>query len=322
MVALLVSRFSIRIMQTSSKMRWPSVLGVGARVALVCGSGPLDGEADVVRAESHVRALGWEPVRGAHVLARRGYLAGTDEERAADLQWALDDPSIDAVWCVRGGYGMTRIVTRVSLSAFAVRPKPVIGYSDVTALHCAIAARARVVTFHAHTARAELPWLSRDSLRAAVTQSGEPCGGWPEARVVRGGRVSGRLAGGNLSLLAALCGTPDMMSGDSAIVVLEDLHEPAYRVDRMLRQLEQSGAFGGCVGLAVGQFTLVPEDENADALTIDALMDELAQRLGVPCLGNLPIGHITDQWTVPLGALATLDADACALWTADGAGAG
>jgi len=278
----------------------------------------LEGEADVVRAESHVRAFGWEPVRGAHVLARCGYFAGSDEERVADVQWALDDPLVDAVWCVRGGYGMTRIVSRLSLSAFVVRPKPVIGYSDVTALHCAIAARARVVTFHAHTARAELPWLSRDSLWAAVTRSGEACGAWPEARVVRGGRVTGRLAGGNLSLLAALCGTPDTMSADGAIVVLEDLHEPAYRVDRMLRQLEQSGALRGCVGLAVGQFTLVPADENADALTIDELMDELAQRLGVPCLGNLPIGHIADQWTVPLGALATLDADGSALWTAGG----
>jgi len=304
-------------MQTSSNVRWPEIVGAGARVALVCGSGPLAGEVDIVRAESHVRAFGWEPVRGAHVLARRGYLAGSDEERLADIQWALDDPLVDAVWCVRGGYGMMRIVSRLSLSAFAVRPKPVIGYSDVTALHCAIAARARVVTFHGHTARAELPWLSRDSLRVAVTRSGEPCGAWPEARVVRGGRVTGRLAGGNLSLLAALCGTPDTMSADGAIVVLEDLHEPAYRVDRMLRQLEQSGALRGCVGLAVGQFTLVPADENADALTIDELIDELARRLGVPCLGNLPIGHIADQWTVPLGALATLDAEACALWTAD-----
>lgn len=236
------------------------------------------------------------------------------------MQWALDDPTIDAVWCVRGGYGMTRIMSRVSLSTFAERPKAVIGYSDVTALHSAIAARARVVTFHAHTARAELPWLSRDSLRVAVTRSGEPCGAWPEARVVRGGRVSGRLAGGNLSLLAALCGTPDALAADGAIVVLEDLHEPVYRVDRMLRQLEQSGALRGCVGLAVGQFTLVPADENADAMTIDELMDEFAQRLGVPCLGNLPIGHISDQWTVPLGASATLDTDSCALWT-DGAGA-
>jgi muramoyltetrapeptide carboxypeptidase len=269
----------------------------------------LRGESDVADAEAHVRSFGYEPVRGENVLARAGYLAGTDAERLHDLQWALDDPTIDAVWCVRGGYGMTRIVDRVSFAAFAERPKPVIGYSDVTALHAAVAAQVGVVTFHAHTARAALPAMSAASLRAALTQQGQPCGAWDEARSVRAGRVSGRLAGGNLSLLASLCGTPNALRAHGAIVILEDLHEAAYRVDRMLRQLEQSGALRGIVGLAVGQFTMVPADENPDALTIDALIAELAHRLQVPCLANLPIGHIADQWTVPLGAQATLDVD-------------
>jgi muramoyltetrapeptide carboxypeptidase len=93
------------------------------------------------------------------------------------------------------------------------------------------------------------------------------------------------------------------------------VHEPAYRIDRMLRQMEQSGAFDGCVGLAVGQFTDIPADEAHDALTSDALIRELADRLQVPCLANLPIGHIADQWTVPLGAAATLDVAARSLRT-------
>ncbi len=260
-------------------------------------------------AELHVRAFGYEPVRGAHVLARSGYLAGTDDARLQDLQWALDDPTIDAVWCVRGGYGMTRIVDRVSFTAFAARPKPVIGFSDVTALHAAVAARVGVVTFHAPAARVALPAMSATSLRSALTQQGQPCGAWDEARSVQAGRVSGRLAGGNLALLAALCGTPNALRADGAILILEDLNEAAYRVDRMLRQLEQSGSLRGIVGLAVGQFTMVPADENPHALTIDALIADLAERLNVPCLCNLPIGHIDDQWTVPLGAQATLDVD-------------
>lgn len=288
-------------------------LEAGARVALVSASGPLRGEEDVAGAEDRVRSFGWEPMRGASVLARRGYLAGSDAERLADLQWALDDPAIDAVWCVRGGYGLTRIVDQLSLDAFTARPKPVIGYSDVTALHSAIAARTGIVSFHTHTARAPLPTLSAASLHAAVTQCGEPCGVWAEAVPVAGGTVSGRLAGGNLALLAAVCGTPDALVAHGAIVILEDINEAAYRVDRMLRQLEHSGALRGCVGLAVGQFTQVPSDENPDALTIDALIADLADRLRVPCLSNLPIGHIPDQWTVPLGAQATLDVAARAL---------
>ncbi len=303
-------------MRVSSKVRWPELLGAGARVALVCGSGPLRGAEDVERAEGHVRVCGWEPVRGLSVLQRRGYLAGSDAERLRDLQWALDDDSIDGVWCVRGGYGMTRILPAVSLAKFAERPKAVIGYSDVTALHCAVAARAGVVTFHSHTARAVMPAMSEVSLRSAVLRSGEPCGVWNDAHRVRGGCVEGRLAGGNLSLLAAVCGTRDAMVGDGAIVVLEDIGEASYRVDRMLRQLEQAEVFRGCVGLAVGQFTQVPADESEDALTIGELVEELAQRLNVPCLSNLPIGHIADQWTLPLGAAAVLDVEGRSLTVA------
>ncbi len=288
-------------------------MGVGARVALVSPSGPLRGEADVARAESHVRGFGWEPVRGGHVLGRRGYLAGSDAERLRDLQWALDASDVDAVWCVRGGYGMTRILAEVSLERFALRPKPVIGFSDVTALHCAVWARAGVVTFHGQTARAEMPALSVASMRAAVTGSAQPCGVWAAADVVRSGRVFGRLAGGNLALLASLCGTADALQGAGAIVVLEDVNEPAYRVDRFLRQLEQSGVLRGCVGLAVGQFTNVAADENPDAMSVRELIAEVADRLRVPCLTNLPIGHIADQWTVPLGAEAWLDVEARSL---------
>jgi muramoyltetrapeptide carboxypeptidase len=294
-------------------MRWPGALADGARVALVSASGPLRGESDVAGAEARVRAFGWEPVRGPSVLARSGYLAGSDVQRLADLQAALDDPSIDAVWCVRGGYGLTRIIGQLKLAGFAASPKPVIGYSDVTALHCSIAAQCRVVTFHAHTARAELPPMSAHSMHTALVQRGDPCGEWPDAVVVAGGCVRGRLAGGNLALLSALCGTANALDARGAIVVLEDINEAAYRVDRMLRQLEQSGVLSGCVGLAVGQFTQVPADENPGATSIDELVAELADRLRVPCLANLPIGHIADQWTVPLGADATLDVDGRAL---------
>jgi muramoyltetrapeptide carboxypeptidase len=197
------------------------------------------------------------------------------------------------------------------------RPKAVIGYSDVSALHCAIAARGRVVTFHAHTARAVLPSMSAQSVYAAVTGTGEPCGVWEAGSVVRAGVATGRLTGGNVSLLASLCGTSSAMRGDGAIVVLEDVNESVYRLDRLLRQLEQSGALRGCVGLVAGQFTQVPADEHDGATTIDALVSELADRLAVPCLANLPIGHIADQWTLPLGAEATLDVSARSLRIGD-----
>lgn len=288
----------------------PPALVAGARVALVAPAGPLRGAIDVERAESTVRALGWTPVTGAHVLARQGWLAGDDDARLADLQGALDDPSIDAIWCLRGGHGTTRLLPRLRLDALAARPKAIVGFSDVTALHAAIAVTAPLVTFHGPVARGELAPSARASLVAALTGMGEPCGHAVDGRTARGGIAMGTLAGGNLALLAALCGTPWQPRFRDAIVVLEDVHEPSYRVDRMLRQLEQSGAFEGCAGVVGGQFTDVPRDAAPDAPTCDALLAELARQLEVPCLLGAPIGHIAEQWTVPLGARAELDADA------------
>jgi muramoyltetrapeptide carboxypeptidase len=302
-------------MHTSSNTFWPRALDPESRIALIAPAGPLRGEYEVVQAEARIADFGWQSVRGAHLLDRAGYLAGTDGDRLADLQWALDDDAIDAVWCMRGGYGMTRILPHLSLTGFAQNPKAVIGYSDITALHCAIARHAPTVSFHAPVGRASLPPMGRRSLHAALTHGDDPCGLWLHAAAVREGVVTGQLAGGNLSLLAALCGTPWALQARGAIVILEDVHEPAYRIDRMLRQLEQAGTFVGCVGLAVGQFTDIPADEAHDALTTDALIHDLADRLAVPCLANLPIGHIADQWTIPLGATAMLDVAARSLRT-------
>jgi muramoyltetrapeptide carboxypeptidase len=288
----------------------PPALAPGARVALVAPAGPLRGPVDVERADATVRALGWTPVSGASVLARVGWLAGDDDARLADLQDAIDDPSIDAIWCLRGGHGTTRLLPRLRLGALAAHPKAIVGFSDVTALHAAIAATVPLVTFHGPVARGELTPASRDSLVAALSGSGEPCGHAVDGRTARAGVATGTLAGGNLALLAALCGTPWQPRFRDAIVVLEDVHEPSYRVDRMLRQLEQSGAFDGCAGLVGGQFTDVPRDAAPDAPACDTLVADLARHLDIPCLLGAPIGHIAEQWTVPLGARAELDADA------------
>jgi len=134
----------------------------------VAPAGPLRGEEDAARAVENARAFGWEPVLGRHALARRGYFAGTDAERAADLNHALADDAIDGIWCLRGGYGAMRILDHLDYGALRRRPKPLLGYSDVTALHCAVAARSGLVSYHAHTARAHLTPFSRDSLERAA----------------------------------------------------------------------------------------------------------------------------------------------------------
>ena len=293
-------------------MHRPPPLAPGARVALVSPAGPLRGEDEPARAVDNARSFGWDPIVGQHALAREGYFAGPDRARLADLNRALADDAVDAVWCVRGGYGAMRLLDGLDYAALAGRPKPLIGYSDITALHAAVGARCGLVTFHGPTARAELTAFSRESLWRAVGCDGaDPCGTAEGARVIRPGRARGRLAGGNLALVAALAGTPVAPDLDGAILVLEDVNEAVYRVDRMLRQLLLAGALRGCRAIVFGHCTNCEEKADADdpgSRRLDDVLAETASLLGIPCLAGVPIGHIADQWTLPLGADAEVDA--------------
>ena len=236
-------------------MRFPPALGPGARIALVAPAGPLHGPDELSASIANAESLGWEAVPGMHALRRSGYLAGSDDERLLDLNDALQDDRIDGIWCVRGGYGAMRLLDGVDYEAMRRRPKTLIGYSDITALHTAFGTHSGVVTFHGPTARTELTTLSRDSLVRAVAAHVDPCGVASEARTLRGGRAAGPIVAGNLALLAALAGTPYAPRYDGAILVMEDVGERTFRVDRMLRQLALSGALSGIAGIAFGQFT-------------------------------------------------------------------
>jgi muramoyltetrapeptide carboxypeptidase len=287
----------------------PPLLAPGARVALVSPAGPLAGEHELQQATDAARALGWEPVVGSHALARSGYFAGTDHERSRDLLHALADPTIDGVWCLRGGYGTMRLLDALDPVQLRARPRALIGYSDITALH-AVWQQAGVVSYHGPTARGTLSAFSREALVRAVQQGVDSAGHAPEAICVRPGVAQGRVLGGNLALLASLSGTPWALQAEGAIVVLEDVQEATYRVDRMLVQLRLAGAFRGCRGIAFGHCTDCPDTSADGTRSVQALVQELADSLGVPTLLGVPVGHIADQWTIPLGASATLDADA------------
>lgn len=301
----------------------PPRLAPGIRMALVAPAGPLLERDDLTRAAALCRALGYEPVPGPHAGGRYGYFSGTDEERLADLNGAFRDPSIDAVWCIRGGYGVTRILEHVDFEALARRPRAVIGYSDITALLAGITRRAGLVAFHAPTARAEMPGFSRRHF-ARVLTAAEPAGTLEslpvpadvlvprENRVVtiRGGMAEGPLAGGNLTLLQCLIGTRFLPDLDGALLFLEDVNEELYRIDRMLAHLRLAGALARIRGVLIGRFSGL-ERHNADgALGLDEVLEHHFGPLGVPVAHGLPIGHIDDQWTVPLGVRARFDADA------------
>ena len=288
-------------------------LGGGSRVALVAPSGILPDRAQVELAIENARSLGWIPVLGENVSELQGYLAGTDEQRAADLNKALRDETIDAIWCVRGGYGAMRLLRDIDFPALKANPRPLIGFSDITALHAAIHSECGIVSFHGPTARGELTEFSRDSLLRAVEAQVDPCGEAPSARVLRPGKARGRLAGGNLALIASLMGTPWSVDFDGAILIIEDIDEAVYRVDRMMRQLLLAGALGKCAAIVAGDFRPPAGETSEGNRSVDEVIAEAAEEAGIPCLAGAPFGHIDDQWTIPLGALAELDTEARSL---------
>jgi len=302
----------------------PPRLRAGSRIALVAPAGPLSERDDLSRAAELCRALGYEPVPGTHALDRHGYLAGTDAARLADLNAALADPAIDAIWCLRGGYGVTRILDDVDVESFTRRPRPVIGYSDITALLLALHRATGIATFHGPMSRAPLTGFSRahfERVIATASPAGRlgrlpaPAGVLvprsPRIVTLRGGVSEGPLAGGNLSLLLALAGTRHFPSLTGAIFFIEDVGEDLYRIDRLLAQLRMMGALEELAGVMVGQFTDMRRGAgDGGALAFDEVLDTYLGPIGVPVAAGFPIGHVDDQWTLPIGVRARLDASA------------
>lgn len=305
----------------SPKPILPPRLRPWARVALITPSGPLLERDHAERGAELCRALCLEPVLLANAGKVYGYLAGTDDERAADLNTALTDPTIDAVWCLRGGNGMNRIVDRVDFDAFAARPKPVIGYSDITALLLALTTRTGVVTFHGPMARFAMPSFSSTHFNVVV---GRPeaagrlgrLGTNPNVMVPERGRIvtvipgraTGRLVGGNLTMLQALIGTPFFPDLRGAILFLEDIGEDLYRIDRMLGHLRMAGALEMLAGVAIGHFSRMRHATFEGGLGLDEVLRTYFAPGNIPVAHGFPIGHVHEQWTLPIGVMAELDA--------------
>ena len=237
------------------------------------------------------------------VLARERYLAGSDERRLGELAAALADTSTRAVFCARGGYGVMRLLA--ALSSASIAPKPVIGFSDITALH-QLLQRERLVSVHGPT----LTQLARvDALAQArlfaLLESDTPVAALTGTETYVGGAAEGPLLGGNLSVLTRLLGTPFLPSLEGAILLLEDVGERPYRLDRMWTHLALAGVFHQVRGIVLGTFTGCEEKETMYS-SADVLRD-LAQATGLPCVAGFPIGHGEHNQPVPLGVRVRLD---------------
>ncbi|MDG4781206.1 LD-carboxypeptidase [Micromonospora sp. WMMD961] len=262
-----------------------------------------------------LRSWGLEVELGEYVYAKYGYLAGTDEQRLADLNAALNDPGVRAVFAARGGYGTQRIVDQMDVAGLRRDPRAVVGFSDITSIQGKLWRKAGLVTFYgpmvnwndARTGPESAEALRRAVMTTApVTITRDPAE--TSAPVVVPGRASGPLLGGCLTLLSTSFGAGDVPTFDGAILFFEDVDEAPYSIDRMLTELRRVGALSRIAGVAVGQITNSvggAGEWDAAAVLKDRLYD-----LGVPVLGGLRLGHGNGQLTVPLGARATIDAEA------------
>jgi muramoyltetrapeptide carboxypeptidase len=257
---------------------------------------------------------GLRPREGQHSRAVSGHLAGTDAQRVADLNAAFGDPTVRAVWASRGGYGVTRILDRLDWEALAQDPKLLIGFSDVSALLVAAWQRIGLAGLHGqfvgrlHLLEAQArQWLRAQvfggEVGAACRIAGTPLPG------TAGGRVTAPLVGGNLAVLTALAGTADRLRPDGCIVLLEEVDEAPYAVDRLLTQLRHSGGLDGAVGVVVGTPVQCRPRPGAPSATFEEVVADRLGDLDIPVVTGLPVGHVDDQRAVPHGGQATLDAD-------------
>jgi len=296
----------------------PNVLRAGDAVALVSPAGPL-AESRVQAAVQELTSWGLQPRVYPHALDTHSFYAGTDEHRVADLNDALADPDIRAVLCNRGGYGAQRILAHVDFDAVRRDPKLLIGFSDITALHGALWTKTGLATVHGPVAgQLELGGLFASTVKHAL-MSTEPVvvqasADEPTFRARTSGIAEGILLGGNLSMLSTCIGTPYMPDLEGAILLIEDVNEAAYRVDRLLTHLRNCGILQRLAGVAVGQFS-EPGNGNAVIKPADVLIERLGD-LGIPVLGGLSIGHGDRNIAVSLGTYARLDADSGTLTVA------
>lgn len=292
----------------------------GGRIGLVAPASAAPPE-KIRRAEAHVRALGWVPVRTDVPLLRTGEFAGTDAQRAADLHAMYRRPDVDGIWAIRGGYGTNRLLDRLDFRLIKRHPKPLVGYSDLTTLLNVIHQRTGSPCFHGPVAISPPNDYTRARLAPLLGEAPHPIplAEYPEVdpnvahvytyAAIRPGTVEGPLVGGNLTLLSSLCGTGYLPKAKNAVVFLEDVGESPYRIDRMLTQLRAAGFFRGVRGIALGIFKGC-QQRNPELRDSYGLLDVLRERLAFfdgPVGYGFPVGHVDRQCFLPVGARARLD---------------
>ncbi|MCB0525333.1 MAG: LD-carboxypeptidase [Lewinellaceae bacterium] len=303
---------------TKKKMLIPKRLKPGATIALIAPSSPPSAE-KLAKALDNLQEFGFEVIEGKSLRKQNGFLAGSDQERLDDIHWAFADDAIDAVWCVRGGYGAGRLLHAIDYKLIRKHPKLFIGYSDVTALHLAFYQQCNLVTFHGPVAASDFPEDTLHHFQSVVMKGAanhliqaDPenlSGTELKPFTISHGTAQGALTGGNLTLLAALTGTKFSPEFKNRIVFIEEVGEQPYRIDRMLTQLLQGTDLSQAAGIALGVFNECEPKPGSPSFSLEDTLRNQLQNLNIPVVYGIPFGHVAHQATLPYGIQAELDAD-------------
>lgn len=294
----------------------PKPLKKGDRIALIGASSPTPID-KIEPSIKFMEEMGFEVVVGKSVAASHGFLSGTDEVRAKDINEMFEDKSIKGIFAIRGGYGAARLLDMLNYDMIKNNPKVFAGYSDVTALHNVFNEKCNLITFHTPMPSTELyngvDEYTMDYFNKSIF-SDEPLGTLKnpsdqEIKSLVKGIAKGKLVGGNLSLIASSMGTPYELDTKDKILFLEDIDESPYRIDRMLVQLKQCGKFKDAAGIILGAWTNCDPKEDEKSLTLMEVFEELIKTENKPTVYNIACGHCLPTMSIPLGAEVELDAD-------------
>lgn len=319
---LALASFSPWLLPTMTKRKniRPTPLQPGDTVGLIAPGSSTTPE-KLQKAIENLEKLDLKVQYTHNLLAQNGYLAGTDQQRLDDLHQMFADPNIQAVWCIRGGYGCTRLLEHIDYNLIRKNPKVFIGYSDITALLQAIYQKTGLIGFHgpvasstfspytlAHLRKALIEETSPLVLKNAVENEQSTEANYP-SRIIRAGKAKGKLTGGNLSLITAMIGTPFEWKVKNRLLFLEDIGEKPYRIDRMLTQLRQAYDLSAAAGIVLGIFADCEAKAGAQSLSLAETFDNRLGDLGIPVMYGMSFGHIEHQFTLPVGLDAVMDTE-------------
>lgn len=306
----------------SRKRLLPPALNKGDTIGLVSPSSATDDPFDLQLAQEAMQVLGFQVRTGAHYAARRGHLAGSDAERAGDLNAMFADKEVKAIICARGGSGAARLLPLLDYDAIRRNPKVLLGYSDITALHCAIQARTGLVTFHGPIGSGSWNRFNVDQFQRLffnrelmqyqnLSEAGDELVPRKNRTVtITGGKAQGELVGGNLTVLTALAGSSYLPDFSGKILFLEDVSEAPYRIDRMFSTLKLMGVLDRIAGVIFGECTDCNPGDGYGSLTLPQIFDDYLNPLKIPVYRGAMIGHLRQQFIVPVGGKVEMDADA------------